>query len=275
MEKLIKSVLYEIAEKTYNKKPRSFDVHIIPEERKSFHGQYWPDKKLIEVFNLSRPTEFVISTTIHELAHHIAYTEYSNLKHDKQFYKIFKELLETSVKLGYVNYDKVREKTDSLDIQQMEKYHGKITAKYDASMDSNKDYSLIKVFNSYEIKDELSKIGYFFNSTEKLHQKKVHNNSIEKEKGKLLKISENIKYEILPFNNFNIKVYYYVVVEGDTYNHKEELKNNGYIFNGYYQKNNKWIKKIEAKKIDDEALFLKSLNLSYIAKSSFKKRLHN
>ena len=68
MEKLIKSVLYEIAEKTYNKKPRNFDVHIIPEERKSFHGQYWPDKKLIEVFNLSRPTEFVISTTIHELS---------------------------------------------------------------------------------------------------------------------------------------------------------------------------------------------------------------
>ena len=32
---------------------------------------------------------------------------------------------------------------------------------------------------------------------------------------------------------------------------------------------------IEAKKIDDEALFLKSLNLSYITKSSFKKRLHN
>lgn len=31
MEKLIKSVLYEIAEKTYNKKPRNFDVHIIPE----------------------------------------------------------------------------------------------------------------------------------------------------------------------------------------------------------------------------------------------------
>ena len=39
MEKLIKSILYEIAEKTYNKKPQNFELKIVPEERKSFHGQ--------------------------------------------------------------------------------------------------------------------------------------------------------------------------------------------------------------------------------------------
>jgi predicted SprT family Zn-dependent metalloprotease len=274
MEKLIKSILYEIAEKTYNKKPRNFDLKIVLEERKSFHGQYWSDKKRIEIFNLSRPTEYVISTTIHELAHHIEYCEHGNLQHNKEFYKVFKELLETAIKIGYIDYDYIRNKTDSVDIKQMEKYFGKINVKYDPSMDSNKNYSLIKVFNSFNIKDSLFKLKYFYNYTEKIMQKKVHNDNIENEVKLLKEINKDIKYNIIPFNKFSINISYYIIITGDTYSHKEELKKLGYIFNGYNQKNNVWIKKINAKDLENEEIKIKSLNLSYKLKNSLTNKKH-
>lgn len=274
MEKLLKSILYEIAEKTYNKKPKNFEVKIIPEERKTFHGQYWPDQKRIEIFNLSRPTEYVISTSIHELAHHIAYSEYGDISHNKLFYKTFKELLETSIKLGYVNYDSIRIKQDSLDIQQMEKYFGKITVKYDPSLDSNKDYSLFKIINSYDIKDELKKMKYFYNSTEKIWQKKIKNSDIESEKEKITKLNSNVKFQVTSFNNLDIKVFYYIIIVGDTYDCKDELKQLGYLFNGYNQKSNKWIKKIEAKEIDKESSELSKLNLKYKIKTNLYSKKH-
>ena len=274
MEKLIKSILYEIAEKTYNKKPQNFELKIIPEERKSFHGQYWPTRKRIEIFNLSRPTEYVISTTIHELGHHIAYCEYGNTSHDKQFYKILKELLETAIKLGYINYDVVRQKMDSADIKQMEKYFGKINAKYDPTMDSNKNYSLIKIKNSFNVKEELKKEKYFFNNTEKIWQKKIHNDKIEEEKKKILEFDNSLDIEVIPFNHITINISYYIVVSGNTYDKKDKLKELGYKFNGYGQTGNVWIKKIDAKNLNEEIDKLTLLNVSYKVKNTLTKKKH-
>ena len=263
----IKNILIDIAEKTYGEKPEYFNLEMSSEERKSFHGQYWPAKRTIQIYNLSRPTAHIISTTIHELAHHIDSCKNGSSAHDKRFYGILKELLETAVKLGYIEYDMVRNKTDSLDISQMEKYYGKISAEYDESLDSNKNFSMIKVSNSFEIKEELKERGYTYSAPEKLWQKKIETENVENEKAELKRLSDKIEILVCKYTDITINAICFLVATGNTYQHKDILKENGF-FGKKSGKNFFWIKKIESKDLETESQFLKELNIPFKIKQS-------
>ena len=258
----IKNILIDIATKTYNEEPEYFRFEMIPEERKTFHGQYWPAKKTIQIYNLSRPTPHIISTTIHELAHHIDYCKNGSSGHDERFYKILKDLLETAIRLGYVDYNTVRDKTDSADIRQMERYYGSIKVTYDESIDSNKDYSLVKVTNSFLIKDDLKNNGYSYCAPEKSWQKKVKTEDVENEKEFLNQLSSDIGIEICKYSDISINAVYFLVASENTYPHKDKLKENGF-FGKKSGKTFMWVKKIKAKDLESESQILKELNIPF------------
>lgn len=263
LEKEIKEMLIDIATKAYNKKPPYFILNIVTEERKTMNGQYWPLKKQIDIFNLSRPTQYVLCTTIHELVHHLDYCYNNNLAHDKSFYSVFKTLLEAAIKSGYLTYDIIRQKCDSVDIIQLEKYFGPITVEYDENYDNNKDKVLFKVLKSYEIRNKLSEMGYSYNGIEKNWYKKLSDSDVESEKDKILELSKSVEFSVDTYRNLQINLFYYIIVTGDTFSCKDELKKQGYKFKGYGIKGNAWVKRIDAKDIDEENISIERLKRDY------------
>lgn len=263
MEKRIKEILIDIAQKTYGKKPEYFKLEIIKEERKSFHGDYCCNTKTIRIFNLSRPTEHVVSTTIHELAHHIDYCENGSSGHNKRFYGILRQLLITAIQCGYISYESIKNKKDSNDIVQVEKHYGEIIAFYDESKDTNKDKCILKAKNSFNIKNYLSANGFSYNPFEKFWYICIKKDEADEIKQQILEQDSNVKIEVCNYNDLSANIYYYLIVSKNTYDYKDILSKNGYKYKGYNEKTNSWVKKINSKDLKKEQKFLSDLGLEY------------
>jgi len=261
-------ILRDIAQKTYkNEKIPPFRLEIHVEERKTFHGDYFCPTSTIRIFNMSRPSDHIISTTIHELAHHVDFSINGSIGHNKRFYEIFRNLMETAIKCGYINYEVARQKCDSSDIMMMEKYFGPVKASYDEAYDTHKDERIIRVSKSYNIKDFLSSNGFHYNGVEKLWEKDVNKNDVEDVKKMVLEKSNSVEVNVLNFNNITVDAYYYIIVEKNTYSHKEELSNNGYRYKGYFIDKNAWVKKIKTTELPKEKKFLSKIGLDFYLKS--------
>ena len=263
MEKRIKEILIDIATKTYGEKPSYFKLEIIKEERKSFHGDYCPQTKTIRIFNLSRPIEHVISTTIHELAHHIDCCQNGDSGHNKRFYGILRDLLITAIQCGYIQYESIKNKKDSRDIVQVEKHFGEIVAFYDETKDTNKDKYFVKVKKSFNIKDFLSENNFKYNSLEKSWGICVKKDELESLKEKILEQDSDVEIIVTPYNKVSLDVYYYIIVSKNTYDFKDILKDNKYVYKGYGEKTNSWVKKINSRDLKNEEKFLTKLGLTY------------
>ena len=61
------------------------------------------ERPRIRIFNLARPTQTIVKTAIHELAHHVDWCGRGKTGHDKEFYRIYKALLEAAHALGEID----------------------------------------------------------------------------------------------------------------------------------------------------------------------------
>lgn len=267
MKNRIKAVLVDIANKTYGDNIQPFKIEVFAEERKSCHGDYCPSTKSIRIFNVSRPIDHIISTTIHELAHHVDCCLNGSSGHNKRFYGILRDLLKTAIECGYVDYSSIKSKKDSTDIIMMEKYYGELVAFYDESKDSHKDECILKVLKSYNIKDYLKQKKYSYNSIEKIWEKTIEKNDIETEKAEILKQDPSVEFIVNDYNDMTMNVYYYIIVSKNTYEHKDALQQNGYKYKGYGVTTNSWVKKIKTTELSNEKKFLSGLNLDYKIKN--------
>lgn len=259
----IHKILKSIAEETFpDKEIKPFFVEVHAKEMRTRHGDYRPSDRKIRIFNLSRSMSYTIGTAVHELAHHCQYSFDGSTDHSERFYEVFRKLLETSIRVGLVNYEELRTQQDANDINMLEKKFGKLDIIYNKNSNFIKDDYLVKVFNSFVEKNYLKKCGYFFNPAEKSWIKEIKEEEIENEKNLLAeKIdAENIKIERLL--DFNIEAIYYIIVKGG-FEERDELKKNGYRFNGYKFKNKSWIKKIPASSLKEEEAFLRNINLKF------------
>lgn len=262
-------ILRDIAQKTYkDKKIPTFRLELYVEERKAFHGDYNALTKTIRVFNMSRSADFIISTTIHELAHHIDFSFFGSSGHNKRFYEILKNLMETAVKCGYINYEIARKKCDSRDISQMEKYYGPVTAKYDKSYDTYSNVRIIRVAKSFDIKDWLKdELGFHYNKIEKIWERETELEEVNDITDRISKKSNSVEVSVVKFNDIQIDTYYYVIVTKNTYQHKDELSRNGYKYKGYFIETNSWVKKIKTTELNSEKRFLNQIGLEFTLKN--------
>lgn len=256
----IHRILTEIMNKTYpDKNIPSFWIEVNAKEMATFHGDYYPLKRKIRIFNLSRETTHIITTSIHELAHHVDCCLNGTSGHNKRFYGIYKELLETAIKMGIINYDVVRSVTDAADIRSLEKYYGQLTVTYNQDLDTNKDIRIIKVFNSFAIKDKLkNRGGYSWNSVEQAWCKEISLAELAEENLFLLSLTSEENIKIQSLHDLKIEAVYYIVVKGG-YEQRNILKQNDYKFNGYGYKGNVWVKKIKANDFQMEKNFLDAI----------------
>jgi hypothetical protein len=246
--------LYEENREEYKK----FYIKIIPKEMKSIHGRYTFNKSLIEIFNLSRPYNHIITTILHEVAHHIDYCNRGITNHKKEFYDVFYNLIIGSLELNIISKNDIITETDSADKDRLEKYFGNIQNWDVKKAEYKKDIKIIKVRNSYTIKEYLQKRGYKYSKVEQLWFREIKVGTISEELDLLRRIInvENIK--VIDRTDLEIEAIYYIVVL-NSYNYKDILKENGYIYNGYGIDKKSWNKKIKAHELEKEKELLNKL----------------
>lgn len=175
----IKILLNNLVEYAYPHSPKqkaykAFYVEYIDKEFKSKHGDYNTKNKHIRIFNLSRTEDQLVVTSIHELAHHINFvndTSHSFEPHGQEFYKVYKKLLFTALDMGLFNkwqfINATADASDSRKVKRMlEEYRP-------YPIDYKKDMKLIQVFRAYEIRKNLQKHGYKYNSVLKSWEKET------------------------------------------------------------------------------------------------------
>ena len=235
-----------------------FYVRYVPKELKSKHGDYDQRRKIIHIYNFSRPPQYLVSTAIHEFAHHICYTTEGNANHDREFYKEFKALLTAAVVLGYVDYEELRKKEDSIDIRVMEKKIGPIVSRYCAETDVNSKYRTVQVANGYEVRRELAKWGFVYSNQELIWEKDASVDDAEFYRTEIEKISSAPVVRVKMITDLSIDIVYLAVVSGKTFDIKEILKNRKY----QYKKRDIWHKKIPARELESELEYFK--NFKYV-----------
>lgn len=252
-------VLRKIAEETYpDKKILSFQIEIHSKEMKSRHGDYSPSKRVIRIFNLSQKTDYTIATALHELAHHCEFSLYGNTGHSKQFYKVFKELLETAVAMNIIAYEDIRNQEDASDIKMLEKHFGAVNTV--AKSVNCQEESVIKVLNSFSFRDKLKDNKYFYDPVEKAWGKIIPTAELEIEKEFLSKHTSSENLVVRSLYDLHFEAIYYLFVPNG-FDKRDALKNDGYFYK-VYKKKKGWAKRIISTELNDEKRKLQNLSIS-------------
>lgn len=233
-------------------KYKKFYISIIPKESKRCHGLYKPKTKAIEIYNLSRPYNHIILTVLHELSHHIDSCDRGDSNHKKPFYDIFYKLIIAALELKIISKRDIITETDSKDRDTLQKYYGSIKNwEIETRDEYKKDIKIIKVINSFAIKDYLKIRGYKYSKLEQAWIKELKIDRVIDELNKLRRITDEENIKIYDRSDLKIEAIYYIVVL-NSFNHKDILKANGYIYNGYGINKKSWNKKINAQDLKAE-----------------------
>lgn len=175
----VKILLNDLVEYAYPHSPKqkaykAFYVEYIDKEFKSKHGDYNTKNKHIRIFNLSRTEDQLVVTSIHELAHHINFvndTSHSFEPHGQEFYRVYKKLLFTALDMGLFNkWQFINATADASDSRKVKKM---LKEYRPHPIDYKKDMKLVQVFHAYEIRKNLQKHGYKYNSVLKSWEKET------------------------------------------------------------------------------------------------------
>lgn len=258
INKKVHDMLVEIAKQAFPEvKHIKFFLVIENREMKSIHGDWSYPKggkiSKIRIFNLSRGTNDIIKTSIHELAHNTEYSIHKKTGHSKEFYRIYKLLLETAIRINLITLDDIK---SIHDIDMLTKHHGKITAKAEEATSYKKDIAMVKIKNSYEIKDDLKTLGYSYNAIERCWAIEIDKNELNDHLCKINELTSADNIVVTDFSDLKIDTYGYLIVTGKSYGIKDDLKASGFIFNGFNIGSNAWVKKISMQKKDEEVMNL-------------------
>lgn len=119
LEDTIKKNLCAIIDEAYKddslenrRKYKNFSIYIFPDKTcTSVGGTYYPDKKVVRIYNFDEGPLAITGTTLHELSHHIDCMQHGKSGHGKPFYGIYKRLMYTAFDMGQVSPKKLREYT--------------------------------------------------------------------------------------------------------------------------------------------------------------------
>ncbi|MBO5552377.1 MAG: hypothetical protein J5966_10510 [Lachnospiraceae bacterium] len=161
---------------------KKYRIYILPDEIKSMNGDYNSRSRTIRIYNPSRG--HMHKTALHELAHHIDYCKNNTTGHKKSFYEEYRRLIYASLDMGILR---------KADFLHSESYDGsyasdsskveKMIREYKPSRINRKPRypTVMKVFNGYDLKEELKGRGYRWNSIEKVWELSTADSNKEKE----------------------------------------------------------------------------------------------
>lgn len=242
----VKKTLEDIIDLAYRNEPeenrdnyKRFYIKIITKECKSRFGCYRPANRTIEVSNLSRGSNVIVKTCIHELAHHLDNCKNGKTGHQAPFYEEYAKLLYAALNMKLFTADDIRsENTDSSDASKVLKILDEWVPNY---VEYKTDSMEIKVLNAFEIKNELKTNGYSWDGVQKAWVKEVSEDDLSEEEVFLQSL--DAEYNISSSQNLNIEAIGYIIADGNTYDTKDNLKEEGFFF---HKKGKKavWKKKV-------------------------------
>lgn len=185
-QKQAKGALIDIVKHAYAGSPKlkeycSFGYEIVPKELKAKHGDYNCGTRSIRIFNeKSRTLTHLITTSIHELAHHIDNCNRGTSDHSKMFYEEYRKLLFAALDMRMFSIKEALEiKRDAADgtkeklmiIEYMEAHREK--------REFIERASRISVYNAFSIKDDLKALGFKWDSASKAWSKELADDAKE------------------------------------------------------------------------------------------------
>lgn len=248
----IKKILEDIIDVAYAGEPeenlinyKKFCINIVGKECKGVSGWYKPAKRLIEVFNLSRGSNMIVKTCIHELAHHIDHCRNGSSGHQAPFYKEYKDLLYAGLNMRIFTSEDVTTDNWSNDRNKV----AKIVEEWEPNYVEYDMASITTIYVSggYEQKEVLKQNGYGWDGIQKKWCKDVETDEVEDEEAFL----SNLGLEFASSDGLSIEAVAYIVADGNTYEIKDKLKVEGFFFS----KNGKkavWKKKVNASEAKEE-----------------------
>lgn len=254
LQQRIANTLRLLADEVYPGKIPPFKVEVHAKEMRSRHGDYTASTRTIRIFNLSRDTQFIVTTAIHELSHHVDLALHGHTGHDRNFYECLRDLLAGAIRKGYVNYHVARKVTDARDLSMLERYFGDVLTSYRA-LDTSDGTYLIKAFKAFAVKDKLRERGYRWSDLEVAWCKEVPSEQLEEEKLSLAGLLPAEQISVAKTTEAAIEaVYHVIVLQGFAF--RDQLKGRGYLFEGYGYKNKAWVRRIPAQQLAEEKQFL-------------------
>lgn len=217
----------------------NYQLNFIGKELKSKNGECSMEGE-ISIYNLSRKPKDIWITLIHEMAHHIDIIKRGTTDHKQEFYDIMQQLLFTALDMGI------------LDESDILLYSGSTTVKKIKNMLSEyekrpilykKEFMVIKVYNAYKVKNILKKAGYTYNPEAKAWEFICNKAVLNAELDALHDLIGLKNVEVISYYDRCLEVKAKIIVRGNTYLSKAELKSVGMQFDS---KNKQWYKFIKA-----------------------------
>lgn len=235
---------------------KAFFLYVSPEERDSRGAYYSPSEEIIVLHNIRHGNTWLITSAIHELAHRLQHCRWGSTvkSHGKEFYIEYEKLFYAALNMGILE-------TDYYDKGYGYKAEQKKIAKWleayePEPIDYKPDFPpIIRVYNSFSIKNELKEQKYSWNSIEMYWEKETDNIPQDTEYLKSIKciysdeVDASIKkpYFTVSHSDLTINPVVFIEAKGDTYKYREILKEYDFFFRS---KGKKWIKKCNSDEYD-------------------------
>lgn len=267
----LKKIMDDIIEHAYADLPEEkrkqlkwYKIYILPNEKARSSGRYFYKENKIEVYNPRLGSDHMAKCCIHELAHRMSYCIHGSSEgtgHGKNFYAEYRKLIYAALDMNILGEETFNNDQWSSDQNKVRK----IISEYEPNpVDYIMDFPpVIKVYNSYSIKDALRGRGYAWNSIEMLWEKETEDTENEiaflESMGAVEQTLENENQREKPTfvvdeNSMLMSPVAYIEAKGNTYDAREALKAHGFFF---VSKGKKWVCKVASSAYSDKMIELR------------------
>lgn len=188
------------------------------------------------IYNLYRQEAELANSLIICLAHHIDFYMRGETKKDTIFKKIYTPLLHKALDLNMLEYNELKNSNDFKKYKTIQKALETYWKKNFTS-----EIKILEIYNSFKVKDILKNKGFIYNPIYFCWERKITMQQLDIFFNKLTKLDPNLTIKTRDVNKIVFVVPCTICISGNTYNQKDILKNNNYIF-----KDKEWLKRIRA-----------------------------
>lgn len=234
-----------------------YKLYILPKESKTSSGRYIVDTHTIEIYNARLGGQHMAKCCIHELAHHIDWCIHGKTGHKDPFFEVYAKLIYAALNMQILT-KKDFEDDWSADHERVEE----IIENYCRhDVDYQKEASaVIKVHNSYSIKNQLKERGYTWNNIEAVWETETEDEDAEEaflgSIGAVFRGLEDAEprtpwYSIEETGMVMSPTVYIEAKDWGirTYDARSALKRQGFFFSGDKKK---WLLKVKSEEFDEK-----------------------
>lgn len=173
----------DMSNEDLRKRYKWFKLEISNEFKKNSSGEYKTDEHKIIVYQTDNHINAnEVCTILHELAHHCDLCNRGTINHQKEFYEMYRKLIYSALDLKKITKEEMVEMNYSnSDYRKVQKILDEYVEKSPRIKINDKNVADLHIYNCYEYKDILRRMGYHWNQRNKSWYKTIEITEIEME----------------------------------------------------------------------------------------------